>query len=515
MSGVEILFAAAGFAFGLVQAYDSALRIVDKIKARRQARQNGLPPTDRLQESLARGKKAVEGAIESGTNQFADFAQGDLVVQNLLLKTTVQIQYVLLERLAAASEDDDVIDFEAVIRASDTAQAQAVGAIYQYITRKQHEEGQRLLKDRSHQWIDASIVSVTAVRSHTTDDNAANMPLRGQKQPLALQTAANDAVQTQTPIRAMTSSNLGQQRPTPAPRMAPSSHSADPVNATHLPTVRRRPTNGVSAQFPALDTQRRSETSFSSATGSSPSVSSPFSPMNNSRRTSYSSHDAASMRSVANSPAKLEDIHGGTCKYAEFIRNGDINKGMRREDRAPPYASHAKQDIHWCCKSSKCTFSGRGKQDNKKRWNVDDDVKNLGSVQYRFLFLAKSHVGKRPDQQSPITLYRCLICTILGHLDGEYSLDGLCLHLLSHCGHFVRGIRMEGPLRFVNDNVTNDGQFDIFLPRDVQVPTLSRRTTESTYVESDAYGVLEDEPVKTPPTHWSEEIDDNTRAWQS
>ena len=513
MSGVEILFAVGGFAFGLIQAYDSALRIVEKIKARRQARQQGLPPTDRLQESLANGKKAVEGAIESGKHQFADFAQGDLLVQNLLLKTTVQIQYVLLERLAAASEDDGVIDFAAVIHASDIAQTQAVAAIYEYLARKQHEEGERVLENASHCWLEGSMVSVTAVRTQSTANNATNMPLRGQRQPLALQTSANNAIQIQAPMRSITSPNLGQQRPVTAPRMAASSRSPDAANSTPPPAIRRRITNGALGQSPALDMQRRSDTSFSSATGSSPSTSTPFSPVT-SRRTSYSSHETGSMRSAVNSTAQSGDIHGGTCKYAEFLRNGDITKGLRREDRAPPYASHAKQDIHWCCKSSKCTFSGKGKQDNKKRWNVDDSVKQHGTgVQYRWIFLAKSHIGKRPDQQSSITFYRCLICTILGQLEGEYNLDSLCNHLISHCDKFVGGIRMEGGLRFVNEKVTNDAQFDIFLPRDVVVPTFSRRTTDTTYVESDAFGILDDEPAETPPDHWPDEIDAN--PWQT
>ena len=76
MSGVELLFAIGGFAFGIIQAYDSSLRIIEKIKARRQAR-HALPPSEYLEKSLQRGQRNIREMMEAGTERFPDFQEGD------------------------------------------------------------------------------------------------------------------------------------------------------------------------------------------------------------------------------------------------------------------------------------------------------------------------------------------------------------------------------------------------------------------------------------------------------
>lgn len=110
----------------VVSAYRDGGAIVDKIKNKRLARQ-APPPTRLLEESLARGPKAVEEAKENGIERFGPrYAAGDELALGSLKDILIDLQGSLLRHLRQAQEDDNMTDFTTLVDASDIGRIRTV-----------------------------------------------------------------------------------------------------------------------------------------------------------------------------------------------------------------------------------------------------------------------------------------------------------------------------------------------------------------------------------------------------
>jgi len=77
MSGVGEALAIVSCVAGLIQAYDAGSRVVSQIKERRRAH-GALPPSDRLEESIKKGKSEIQSIVADGNKRFgSSFEEGD------------------------------------------------------------------------------------------------------------------------------------------------------------------------------------------------------------------------------------------------------------------------------------------------------------------------------------------------------------------------------------------------------------------------------------------------------
>ena len=150
---------------------------------------------------------------------------------------------------------------------------------------------------------------------------------------------------------------------------------------------------------------------------------------------------------------------GGCCKYSHYIREKGAKAGLGMISTA----MYSEQFVYQC-KSTKCSF-GKEAVKIKKCWEIDDTVRSSHGIQYRWLFLAKSHVQIPKDSTIKLKPYKCLICLVLGHNSETYlGVDELFTHILEHREKSIGDVKLEGPLSFSNQGALVDAHFDVNLP---------------------------------------------------
>ena len=115
------------------------------------------------------------------------------------------------------------------------------------------------------------------------------------------------------------------------------------------------------------------------------------------------------------------------------------------------------------CSSSKCKF-GKQARNSKTREQVDNAVYSRNGVEYRWLFLAKSHCTQ--NVASSAFPFVCLICQLLsGDPKQYYGPDELFEHIAEHQEDSIGSVPLEGPLTFSNRGIKMDPDFDLNLPK--------------------------------------------------
>ncbi|EHY60078.1 hypothetical protein HRR83_006437 [Exophiala dermatitidis] len=492
MSGVGEALAIVSAVAGLIQAYDAGSRIVRQIKARRLAH-DALPPSDHLEESVEEGKRAIEELVAKGTKRFGpSFEEGDVTAQLALYQITIATQNALLESLAEARYDDGVIDFDTCIDTSDKARMDALGALADLYKRKLEEEQERKKRDAAsesqQQQQQQQQQQRQQVQQRPPQPNPDQKLSPPPQQPTQLptppgQTAPAQAVPAPKPEQAPS--------PNPPPKKVKKSRTFNDVfrrkesgsqSATPMDTIPQAaeldPSPRASQQdMPIPHNPRRNTAASTSSSNTFSSMESRNStvgyedpvglgvlvaPTNTRSDTGFSSMTTVSRHGTTLSTATtISPItkYGGFCKHAYDLREGSIKKGL---SLAP--ASVYSGKLVYKCASSKCQFTGNAIHD-KSGYHVNDKIFSSPSgIQWRWMFLAKSHIQqKEPKDPS----FRCLVCLMLGDDSGIYhGHDVLLAHLVGHQGALLGGTRLEGPLLFTNHGVQPDltDDFDVRFP---------------------------------------------------
>jgi hypothetical protein len=381
-----------------------------------------------------------------------------------LLRITVATQAELLEGLAAGREDDDSTDFWGCIDASDTGRRQALVVLNEYIMRKTKEERERVIMrepetqeqpiQRSAEQVQQAGQSLQAVRRENT------MPaLQLQRQP------SEQRQDTSKPRRFSffrSSSTVVESRSNQATRPAPTTvqseeGSPSPLQARTLTGVTLVENGG------RRTTSRRTSSPQRQSIASMHSFSQ-ISPPGRTTSGSTSPRSASISESTLGAPSITS--YGGCCKYAHHLRDGKIDKSLRRQNLA---FSPGATSISFMCHSTKCSFQVPAYQNKKRDWIVDDRPRIWRRrLQYTSIFLAKSHLPTLvpPMEQKTKASYRCMMC-IYSHERASvfYGQDALLEHVLGHGGAVLNGVTLEGPLSFSNDGVSISSEFDINLPK--------------------------------------------------
>ncbi|KAI4276673.1 MAG: hypothetical protein LQ337_002345 [Flavoplaca oasis] len=249
----------------------------------------------------------------------------------------------------------------------------------------------------------------------------------------------------------------------PRSKYATTQGNLDPVDAS-----RQWPSNyraNTAASISTQDTAERRSQTGSSSTGDSTSISgdhqaecTPWSALAHqdaksfvSSSTSYTSEDTQPKRRSLKQPIAPQTItvitanqdypsatdllpseanrYSGFCKGAWRLQIGDHKKALQERQRpGSMYSAHK----FWQCKF--CNFEGRLVQQDKKTSQFDQQIMLADGIQFRWVFLFKSHVECKDASPNPLrSTFGCMFCCAEGR--GTPSFTGaqaLMDHLQEH-----------------------------------------------------------------------------------
>lgn len=152
--------------------------------------------------------------------------------------------------------------------------------------------------------------------------------------------------------------------------------------------------------------------------------------------------------------------YAGFCKGAWRLQIGDKKKAMMERQR--PGGLYSATPYLQC---SKCRFEGQLVPDNKKRAGYDTRVMIAEGVQFRWVFLFKSHVKTRDDMQNPMQAsFGCIFCCAEGRGTPTYGgVRSLMAHMQEHRDRLPRGEVLYRMNCLVGRRAGPDEDFDINL----------------------------------------------------
>ena len=128
-------------------------------------------------------------------------------------------------------------------------------------------------------------------------------------------------------------------------------------------------------------------------------------------------------------PAKTP--YRGFCKGAYKLQVGLDKESMVLRNQS---TSMTGQSHYWACASSKCAFEG-GALKSSSGWKFDDSVRIASGIQYRWTFLAKSHVtlSKVKNRQYD---FQCVFCTVQDQATTIHTEQAFIEHVSQHREHY-------------------------------------------------------------------------------
>lgn len=509
----------------VVSAYHNGAAIVEQIKVKRAARR-AIPPTKNLEESLARGPHAVEEVKQNGLERFGPaFAVGDgwcllpvlfLVLSdckidiaiNALKDILIELLGSLIVHLQNAQEDDNMTDFAILVDASDMGRMKAVHVLTElymrlanagpiiressqsipfmtvdqarYVDRQQGQAIRPSPSPRNH------MLPSPPPQNHILPDPRYRMLPRVQTVPWESESEAfRPTFEQGTPVRSNTETSVTHEtlsEPSKGKKKRmfsfPSVHkpsfardhtkrslktvgSSDGAHTNQGPDDGRATANNNSIfQVPVEDMPSLAitpqepnpwvEVSASPVDATRPILGSPDLEKVKSPVTSYIG------RPNQDSKTRLLENY---CKGAYYLQVGLQKDGMKLRNQSIGFQG---EGYYFACCSSKCAFEGPACRKGKE-WGFDDTVRSSHGVNFRWSFLAKSHVAQS-KVKGRMYHYRCIFCVLQGHDAPFYvGITAFLEHVSQHRGQYLDDPILQATM-CVNDRVVMmEGDFDVNL----------------------------------------------------
>ncbi|KAL8760648.1 MAG: hypothetical protein Q9184_003185 [Pyrenodesmia sp. 2 TL-2023] len=473
-----------GCVAAVVSAYHNGEAIVQKIKQKRVATQ-APPPPRLLEDSLARGPRAVEEAKETGVERFGT-RYADKMALDSLRVIVIDLQGSLLEHLLQAQKDDNMTDFRTLVDASDIGRIRTVTALNELYMRvamgttvRQASFGD--MGSFLGPQIACQDGSITPdVVSHVTTSSPAS-PSSGKiiPQPRSASTGMPEQPNEQGKsakagffdIFRRKSSSDENSVPASSRRFSntQSKHEADrhgdgQDRALPLSPPMSSPQAAIDEDNPWATEDTRTTTTDGDC-----------SPDNSFSRAATLVSDARQRPSMASSTSSTSSIkilspygaHGGFCKgaYKMQVQEKDAMK-LRNRSVAKRGGGHylacLSEDRYWACCSSQCAFEGPAHQVGRK-WAFDDKVREGHGVRYRWSFLAKAHVASSKAEDGKYD-YGCVFCMYDGYeCPVFHGIRDLIAHVGDHRGKAIAKTMLQR-VNCVNGRIaTHEEDFDVNL----------------------------------------------------
>ncbi|KAI4253396.1 MAG: hypothetical protein LQ352_003715 [Teloschistes flavicans] len=481
----------------VVSAYRDGGAIVNKIKQKRLAKQ-APPPTRLLEESLARGPRAVEEAKENGIERFGTrYAAGDKIALDSLKDILIDLQGSLIKHLLQAQEDDNMTDFGTLVDASDIGRIKTVTVLNDLYMRV--AQGTIIAQIP---FGDAGAFTGTQAAGHNGHiahrgfpSDAAN--LLPYPPPHDLNTASNNQMPMleaqETFQDASAALQLGALTPPKQGffdrfrRKSSSEDSSTKKDRSRTSGIRsgairpkdttnrvNRPPNGPlsSPRPPSIDEDNpwaaESRTKVAAATDRTPDKSisraTTMVPSIRPRPSTVSSSTSSTSHERMLSPYEL---NGGFCKGAYKLQVHE-KEAMKLRNQS---TAKTGESYYWGCCSSKCAFEGPARREGKD-WRYDETIRECHGVRYRWSFLAKAHVTL-PKKKDGKFDYGCVFCIYDGfQCPVFHGVNQFIEHIGTHRGKSIAETMLQR-IMCVNDRVAGPNEdFDVnLLPLEMQSNT--------------------------------------------
>lgn len=561
MSGLEAI-AVIGVVAALITAFKDSNSIANAIKQRRKARPNALPPTVELEEALSQGEQDIQKAAAEGIRRWGqNWVDDELDAKVALQAIVIEVQASMLRDLSIAVQDDSITDvspqisinspgirqtpshslkvtafrvpkrrdpqykltgrrqFTDIIESSTEARMRAVNILTSLYLRKKRQTSSRA-EEQIYQAPEASARAVEQTQSPRLQrSQPIPVPDRSRVVPEPLRQKANEQRRPRNDIPSSyePAPEQKQEQPRSSWKRKLSGWTQSYVDERMIiPTP-------IQVEQPTLPAQPYLP-SMSSSLGRVPppyclspikTHADPLNPWADTRSTtdSDSRHSIHSFQSqtldrrdtrlssqvMAISP---DNNHGGFCPSAYQLQVGLVDSAIKIHNAS---TSMTGQGQYYACRYKRCVFEGPAVL-YEKIWSYDRNLRSRNHLEYRWLFLAKSHI---PQERVKNKLYdfRCLICVLLADRSSTFhGSNQLLEHVGGHAGTQLAGITLLGPLVVTNNSITqaHDDNFDIrFIPdRTSSLLEHSSSSPTSTHISSDVVSVNEFDTLSTFNPKW-------------
>jgi len=178
-------------------------------------------------------------------------------------------------------------------------------------------------------------------------------------------------------------------------------------------------------------------------------------------RTPKGSPTLSKVQSSPQNPSRVvaRNPYGGFCKGAYKLQVDLEKESFKLRNSS---TSMTGQSQYWACSSSKCAFEGPAVCVGKS-WTFDNDVQLFNNVQYRWKFLAKSHVALSKVKNRQYD-YQCVFCDRSEQASSIYRSDRTFLnHISSHRGQHPTTLLSEEVCCIAGRVAREDEEFDVNL----------------------------------------------------
>ena len=524
MSGMEVV-AVIGCVAAVVSAYKDGARIVKQIRDRRAARR-ALAPTSSLETSLEKGPLAVERACDEGVDRYGQrYAAGDCECKALtvlldhvltfssaiavgaLKDILIHLQGALLKHLYLAQEDDNIRDFACLVDASDFGRIQSVTVLMELYMRMAQAAPVELPLTQLGRVESLEPRPRLSHPLQNPDQSTINtIPRMGNQGPLPIAHKFSSQLPSQTSTlqtnisgkpsesrnkwKIFTSSKAQRDPTTPSitsPRMhsdrdssivikhtrdsASNDQSLDALSAgmsQDRPSVGRLSSGPNSGTVSAPRHQPTSDpvppADWTSSPGLTVVESNPWasevslpieSPLERSSITV--SGFPPSSQLFHRSPSSMP--YGGFCKGAYKLQVGLTKESMKLRNQS---TSMTGQSNYFACASSKCAFEGPALRSGKT-WIFDDNIRKIDAIQYRWTFLAKSHIALSKVKKREYS-YQCVFCERKDEAIEVYQSEKKFIkHVATHLDQDSRTLMTDKVCCIMGKEAMKEEAFDVNL----------------------------------------------------
>ncbi|KAL8990710.1 MAG: hypothetical protein Q9169_008058 [Polycauliona sp. 2 TL-2023] len=475
----------------VVSAYRDGGIIVDKIKQKRLARQ-APPPPRLLEDSLARGPRAVDEAKETGIERFGD-RYADKLALDSLKDILIDLQASLIRHLRQAQDDDHMSDFTPLIDASDLGRIRTVTVLNELYVRvamgttaTQKPLGDTVCSTPPQAPATAAPAVVTQViaTSPASPSNAriiqpslpayAGTPEQPREPKNNAKSAFFDIFRRKSssddgsaPSSSRRSSKISAKTDVPRHTDGREGSQSLPAMASPQATIDEDEENPWATE----DTQTSASTTVGEILPND-SFSRAATLVSNSQQKPQPRHwPSPTPTTKMLSP---DDPYGGFCKGAYKMQIQEKDAMKLRNLPVPKtggnhYLACVSLGKHWSCCSSQCAYDGPAHPVGLKSWAMDDTVRKACGVRYRWSFLAKAHVAS-PESKDGRYDYGCVFCFYDGYECQVFNgIRNFMAHIGEHRGKPIAETMLQRFKCITDRTATAEEEFDVNLtPLEIQ-----------------------------------------------
>lgn len=312
------------------------------------------------------------------------------------------------------------------------------------------EQSSGLVIDEDNPWV--SEVSISTISTNVTSNGSPPdlyIPQRGsyQSRRVSTETLVNESGTTTR------ESKLTQEDLPLIPRSQPISDMTHPRNSISSQQDSKRP----QWKSPLMSQRRATSEAANFAAERTPPQDSDKTPKASLILSKTYSSPRTPSRTAAKSP------YDGFCKGAYKLQVDLEKESFKLRNSS---TSMTGQSNYWACSSSKCAFEGPALNIGKS-WTFDHDVRQFNAVQYRWTFLAKSHVVLSRVKNREYD-YQCVFCDRSDQAPIIYRTDRTLLeHVAMHRGQHPATLVSEKVSCIAGRVARKDEHFDVnLMPHD-------------------------------------------------